>query len=388
MAGERERSRISMTPGAVRWWSDIAGGRRPAGALSTAVFGLLVMLSVPYGMVSALVQWYRAWRPVRLGVPVISVGNLVVGGTGKTPLTIFLARRLSSSGLSVAIVSRGYGRLSRGVVVVSEGQRPLVGWEEAGDEPVLAAMVTRGVSVVVGADRVRAARYAVDKLGAGVILVDDGFQHVRLARDLDVVAVDARRPVGSGLLMPAGTLRENPPGVGRAGLIVVTRCGRSGTGRVEATLGPLAPHAALVSTRMRPAELWDVGAGHPVELARVRGRRCLALSSIASSSEFESTLDALGVEVVAALSFPDHHRFTERDHVDILELVRESNAELILTTEKDAVRLAAWRPTVPLVALGIEIEVVEGEESLERALRTAVYSGGSNGPSGLRPANG
>ncbi len=384
MTGEIGRVRANMTPGIVRWWSDAAAGRREPRSVSAAVFGLLVMLSVPYGIVSSLISWYRARRAVQLAVPVISVGNLVVGGTGKTPLTIFLARRLSSMGRSVAIVSRGYGRLSRGVVVVSEGQRPLVGWQDAGDEPVLAAMVTRGVRIVVGADRVAAARYAVDKLGADVILVDDGLQHVHLARDLDVVAVDARRPVGSGFLMPAGTLRETPTGVGRAGVLVATRCAGPGTGRVEATLGPLAPGASVVATRMRPAEFWDVRSGDAVDASAVRGRRCLALSSIASPADFESTLAAVGMDVVAALSFPDHHRYTERDHAEILEMARDSGAEYVVTTEKDAVRLAAWRPTVPLVALGIEIEVLEGRESLDRALQRALSSGGMDGASGLR----
>ncbi len=386
MTVERRRMSASMTPGIVRWWTDIAAGRRDVGPLSAAVFGVLVMLSIPYGVLSALVTWYRAWRPVRLEVPVISVGNLVVGGTGKTPLTIFLARRLTSMGRSVAIVSRGYGRLSRGVVVVSEGQRPLVGWREAGDEPVLAAMVTRGVRVVVGASRAAAARYAVDKLGADVILVDDGFQHVRLARDLDVVAVDARRPVGSGFLLPGGTLRETPTGVGRAGLIVATRCAGVGTERVEASLSPLAPEAPLVATRMRPAEFWDVRSGEAVDAMLLKGRRCLALSSIASPSDFEAMLTAVGVEVVASLSFPDHHRYTENDHAIILDTAREAGSEMIVTTEKDGVRLAAWRPTLRLVALGIEIEVMEGRESLERMLQGVLSCGGIDGASGLRKA--
>lgn len=387
MRRERAVTR-NVTPGVVRWWSEMANGRVEPGRVSTAAWGALVMLSVPYGIAGAIVQWSRARHPVRLDVPVVSVGNLVVGGTGKTPLTIFLARRLSALGRSVAIVSRGYGRLSRSVVVVSEGQRPLVGWEEAGDEPVLEAMVTRGVIVVVGADRVRAARYAVDKLGADVILVDDGFQHVRLARDLDVVTVDARSPVGNGHLLPGGTLRESPLGIGRADLLVVTRCGETGdAGRVETTLGPLAPDAPMVTTRMRPAELWDVGTGEAVRLSDVRSRRCLALSSIAAPSGLDETLAHMGLEVASALAFPDHHRYSERDHALVVEEARSSCAEVIVTTEKDAVRLAAWRPPLPLVALGIEIEVLEGSEFLDRALMRLISSGGSNGASGLRPTD-
>jgi len=372
--GADARSRV------VSWWTEIAVGRREARGVSTALFGLLVLLSVPYGLVTAFVQWVRAWRSVSLGVPVISVGNVVVGGTGKTPLTIYLARRLSAMGRRVAIASRGYGGCRRGVVVVSEGGRALVGWREAGDEPVLAAMVTRGVSVVVGSDRVAAARYAVQKLGADAILIDDGFQHVRLARDLDVLAVDAEHPVGNGHLLPGGVLREHPLSVCRADVIVATRCRENvGTGRVDSTLAALAPELPVVATRMRPAEFWNVTTGATVKLSEVRAHRCMALSSIASPRDFERTLLEMGLELVADAAFPDHHAYTERDHAAVLSMARASGADMILTTEKDAVRLSAWRPTVPLVALGIEVEVLSGGDALERALLRALDAGGSDG---------
>jgi len=365
---------------AVRWWTAVASGRKRPRGPSAALLGMLVMASVPYGIASALLQWIRASRAVRLGVPVISVGNIVVGGTGKTPLTIYLARKLTRLGKNVAIVSRGYGRRARGLVVVSEGGRPLVGWEDAGDEPVLAAMVTRGVAVVVGRDRVRAARYAVDKLRADAILVDDGFQHVRLARDLDLLAVDATRPVGNGHLLPGGTLREHPLAVRRAGLLVATRCGRrSGTGLVESTLGALAPELPIVATRMRPAEFWNVSTGRTVRLSEVKENGCLALSSIARPRDFESTLLGLGIDLVGAVSFPDHHRYSENDHATVLGRAREVGAGMIVTTEKDAVRLSAWRPPMPLVALGIEVEVLSGGEFLDEALNDAARSGGGNG---------
>ncbi|MBD3347583.1 MAG: tetraacyldisaccharide 4'-kinase [Candidatus Eisenbacteria bacterium] len=362
-------------------WSEIATGRREARGASAVLLGLLVLLSVPYGIATAITQWVRAGRSSRLDVPVISVGNLVVGGTGKTPLVIYLARLLGERGRKVAIASRGYGRRERGMVVVSEGGRPLVGWEHAGDEPVLIAMLTKGVSVVVCADRLAAARYAVDKLGADAILVDDGFQHVRLARDLDIVAADATRPVGNGHLLPGGTLRESPLAVGRADVIVATRCGSdTGFERVEATLGALAPELPVVATRMIPAEFWNVSTGAPVNPRDVRRHRCLALSSIASPTDFERTLKSVGVETVARMSFPDHHRYTESDHASALELARARGADMIMTTEKDAVRLSAWRPPIPLVALGIELEVLSGGEALERAVERALESGGANGP--------
>jgi tetraacyldisaccharide 4'-kinase len=364
--------------GLVRWWIEVANGRRAARGVGVGVFGLLVLLSVLYGMASALTQWWRSRRCVRLPVPVISVGNLVLGGTGKTPIVIHLARQLAERGRAVAIVSRGYGRLSRGLVVVSSGDRPLVGWEEAGDEPHLAALLTKGVRVVVADDRVAGARYAVDKLDADAILLDDGFQHVRLWRDADVLAVDASRPVGNGHLIPGGALREHPLGVGRADLIVVTRCGPEGVRRVERTLGALAPGTPLVETRMRPAEFWDVSTGRAVEASEVLDRRCLALSSIADPADFEATLVRLGIPLVKALAFPDHHRYTERDRAFITGEVRSSEAQIILTTEKDAIRLNAWRSPVRLVALGIEIEVLQGQSQMARVIDRALSSGGGH----------
>ena len=373
---------------AARWWMGIASGRRAARGVGVWAFGLLVMLSIPYGVASAFVQWWRAARRVRLGATVISVGNLTVGGTGKTPIVVHLARRLTARGRAVAIVSRGYGRLSSGLVVVSAGEKPLVGWEEAGDEPHLAALLTRGVSVVVADDRVAGARYAVEKLGADAILLDDGFQHVRLARDADVLAVDAARPVGNGHLIPGGVLRENPLGARRADLIVVTRCDSKGARLVERTLGPLAPAAPLVQTRMRPAELWDVATGRAVDASEVRERACLALSGIGNPGDFEATLSRMGVRVTEAMAFPDHHRYTERDRALIVREVRSSGAELIVTTEKDAVRLSAWRSPVPLVALGVEIEILRGDGLLERLLDRVLSSGGWNEAREIRRSHG
>lgn len=366
------------------WWMDVAGGRRPAHGVEIGVFGVLVLLSVVYGIAVALVQWWRAARRVRLPVPVISVGNLVLGGTGKTPIVIHVARRLAARGRAVAIVSRGYGRLSRGLVVVSAGDRPLVAWEQAGDEPHLAALLTKGVSVVVCEDRVEGARYAVDKLAADAILLDDGFQHVRLSRDADLLAVDATRPVGNGYLIPGGALREHPLAVWRADLIVATRCGSRGSRRVERTLGALVPDTPMVETRMRPVELWDVGTGQPVDASDVRDRSCLALSSIADPSDFEATLTRMGIRVVKTLAFADHHRYTEADREVITRELRSSGAEMILTTEKDAIRLSTWRCPVRLIALGIEIEVLQGQGALDRLLDRALSTGGEHAARGVR----
>jgi tetraacyldisaccharide 4'-kinase len=359
------------------WWRGVASGRVEPRGPGLVFVWVLVLGSIVYGVLSSFVLWVRALRPVGFDVPIVSVGNLTTGGTGKTPFVIYLARRLARAGRTVAVVSRGYGRSGAGAVVVSRGDRPLVGWREAGDEPYLIALLTRGIRVVVAARRAEGVRYAVERLGADVVLLDDGFQHVRIKRDLDVLVVDAARPVANGHLLPAGMLREHPLGVRRAGLLVATRCDRAGGARrVARTVGALAPGAPIVETRMRPIEFWDVASGETLAPSSLRGAGALALSSIADPEDFERTLEGLGIRLAGRLSFPDHHRFTGRDHDLVADAVRAAHASVILTTEKDAVRLAGWSPPVPLVALGIELDVLAGESRLAGALKAALTSGG------------
>ena len=368
-----EPATLTGFAGFVDWWRRLTDGREEPRGLNVAAAGALVMLSVLYGIGALASLWLRSLRPVRSTVPVISVGNMVAGGAGKTPLTVYLARVLASQGRSVAVVSRGYGRRSRGVVVVSRGDGPLVKWHKAGDEPFMMALLTKGVSIVVSESRRKGVRHAVEELGADVILLDDAFQHVQLARDLDIVAVDAASPVGNGHLLPGGPLREHPTGIGRAGVLVATRCDRAdGGARVAGALGPLAPSAPLVETRMKPVEFWDVGTGETVKADGLRERSCMALSSIADPSDFERTLKKLRMNVVGRLALPDHHDYSGDDVDVVVEAAREVGADTILTTEKDAVRLRPWRSRMPLVALGIELEVTSGKELLMKALEEAL----------------
>jgi len=364
-----EPAALTGFPRLADWWRGLAMGRDEPEGLNVAVAGVLVLLSVLYGIGAAVSLWFRALRPARFDVPVISVGNLVAGGAGKTPLTLYLARLLAGKGRKVAVVSRGYGRRSKGVVVVSRGEGPLVKWRDSGDEPYMMALLVEGVSIVVSERRRVGVRLAVEELGADVILLDDAFQHVQLARDLDIVAVDAAAPVGNGHLLPGGPLREHPSGVGRAGVLVATRCDRAGGAeRVVGALGPLAPAAPVIETRMKPVVFWDVGTGDTVKAADLRKCGCLALSSIADPSDFERTLGRLRMNILGRLALPDHHDYSGDDVEVVVEAAREVGADTILTTEKDAVRLRPWLSRVPLVALGIELEVTCGRELLVEAL--------------------
>ncbi len=370
------RSHRRRIPGSWRrvaeWWGTVAGGRRDVKSFALPVMWFLTFVSVPYSIAVFAVLHLRSMRPARIDVPIISVGNMVVGGTGKTPIVIYLARRLIKVGYSVAVVSRGYGRSGSGVVLVSRGERPIAAWREAGDEAYLTAVLTRGASVVVANRRADGIRYAVDRLGADVIILDDAFQHLQVERDLDVVAVDALHPIGNGMVFPAGTLREHPHGIARAGLIIATRCDSAGGGhRVRALLGSLAQTVPVVETRMRPAEFWDVVTGKALDPGTLSASPILAVAGIADPDGFFSMLESLGFALAGRVAFPDHHAYGRQDLVELEERLVVLGARAVLTTEKDAVRFGGWRPAVPVVAVGIDLEVLRGQKFLDDAL-TAV----------------
>ena len=359
---------------AARWWRSMARGEVEPEGPAWILVGILTLASLLYGVVASVVLWLRGRRPTRFDVPVISVGNVVVGGAGKTPLVVHLARLLQGRGRSVAVVSRGYGREGRELVVVTRGDRPRIDWRRAGDEPYLTALLTREVAVVASARRAEGVRYAVEKLGADVILLDDAFQHVQVARSLDILVADAARPFGNGYLLPAGPLREPPAGIRRADLVVGTRCAGDAA-ELRGIVGTLAPGVPVVLTRMKPVELWDVATGDRIRLKELRGRPVVALSSIANPRDFERTLVRIGLDVVDHCVFPDHHGYGDDDLDGVASVAARAGAEVVLTTEKDAVRLDRWRNPPRLVALGIEVEIVEGEAVLDRAIESVVTGG-------------
>ncbi len=320
----------------------------------------LSRLSNLYGRAVALrAKWYASGRisSRALPRPSISVGNLTFGGTGKTPFTEFLARRFRFEGRCPAILSRGYGRRSRGVVVVSAGEGPLVSPEEGGDEPVAMAMSTSGVVIVVGERRAEAARRAAD-LGADLFILDDGFQHLSVSRDVNLLLLDARDPFGGGRLPPGGRLREPIAALARADAIVFTRVDR-GAPAAEAleAIAQLHPSVPRFHARIRPSGLRDE-AGAPVDAETLSDRRCLAVCGVASSPEFAATLADLGLAAEERLEFRDHQRYRERHVARIRNAAERAGASFVVTTEKDAVKLAGRLP-LPLLTVRLSVEVAE-----------------------------
>lgn len=289
--------------------------------------------------------------------PVVSVGNLTFGGTGKTPFVEFLARRFQFEGKRPAIVSRGYGRRSRGVVVVSEGSGALVGAEEGGDEPVAIARRVSGVPVVVGERRVEAARVAIER-GADFIILDDGFQHLALRRDVNILLLDAPDPFGGGALPPRGRLREPLSALARADAFVFTRVDRAEPSRAAlAELARWNPDAPVFTARIRAAGLRDER-GFAVAGPLLSSRRFLAVCGIANPGGFTASIAELDLAPEELLAFPDHHRYRRGDLRRIHRAADRTGSAWILTTEKDAVKLEG-RTSLPVVTLRLEVEIGE-----------------------------
>ena len=333
------------------------------------------LLSLPYG--AAVLARNRLFDSGALpqqdvGCPVVSVGNLTVGGTGKTPMAIRVAGMLRDRGMRPAVLSRGYGGSSAaGVLVVSDGRQLLAGPEEAGDEPVLIARRLPGVPVLAGAKRAVTGRYARENFGADVLVLDDGFQHRWIRRDLDIVLLDSREPLGNGFLLPRGPLREPPEALERAGVVVLTRSEERG----DALGGPLAGLVAgrpVLRTRIRPTRLIATD-GAELPLSHLAGRRVFAFAGIARPESFRRTLEGLGADVAGFRALPDHHRYGAEDVRRIERAFDETGAEILVTTEKDGVKLSGLAAAPQRVfCLAIETEILEGPEALETALRVCL----------------
>ena len=312
----------------------------------------------------------------RLPCPVVSLGNLTVGGTGKTPAVEMVARWLTDEGRRVVIVSRGYGRRPGAPVeLVSDGGAPRLPAERAGDEPLLLARRLPGVAVVVGADRLRAGQWAVANLRPDVVLLDDGFQQRRLVKDVEIVCLDARAPWGPGGLFPRGTLREPRSALTRADLIIVTRA--DARRNLAGLFGEIRHHAglgALPGCGLRGRGPRGPGIGRASSRRRLsRVAAVLAFAGIAAPERLSETLTAHGANVRDVVAFPDHHAYRPSDLDAVRRRARAMGASLLVTTEKDAVRLrppgttGAWAPSgqagealVPIWVLRVRLEPAGG----------------------------
>lgn len=318
---------------------------------------LLPPLSALYGAIAKtrLSLYRRGVLPAtKLERPVISVGNITVGGTGKTPLVEWVARTIASAGKRVCILTRGYGRVNPSrQVVVSDGKTVLASPAEAGDEPYLLAKRLAGVAAVISnADRIGAGRYAIEVFGADCFVLDDGFQHLRLERNLDIVTIDATNPWGGGRLLPHGRLREPLGGLGRADCIVLTRCDQAGNlEALRAEIRRLSGERPLFESRMRA-----------LDLPALRNEPIAAFCAVGNPKSFFNQLRSTGYELALEKSFPDHHSYTQTDIDALIGAAARAGASSLITTEKDAVKLKPLTFSLPYHVLEIEIEIEKSDE--------------------------
>jgi len=300
-----------------------------------------------------LAAYGRGWLPRRrLPAKVISVGNLTVGGTGKTPMVITLAAGLERRGRRVAVLTRGYGRRERLPLVINgrgevEKYRP----ELMGDEPIVLARRLPEVTIGIGADRYALGRQ-ISEMEAprppDVFLLDDGFQHLRLARDLDIVLLDSTRPFGNGAVLPAGPLREPRRALARADLIVLTRVAENGgEAKLLEEIRGLNPRAPVFRARTKLAGVFDAATHRAANLYALKQQPALAFCAVGNPEAFAADLARWEFSVAGAVAFPDHHRYQISDFKSIIAQADRLGARVLLTTEKDMVNLTVVPPSLP-----------------------------------------
>ena len=300
-------------------------------------------------------------RSRRLPCPVVSIGNLTLGGSGKTPAALLAVKTLQELGVLPGMVSRGYGRRSRGIQVVADGRGLRTDPQGAGDEPFLLACRLPGVPVVVGENRYEAGRYCLENFGVGALVLDDAFQHRTLEKDLEVVLVAGQSPWGNGHLFPRGPLREPVSALGRAHLVVVVGGDAEGRARVEEAVGRHNPKAPVVAADYQPLECWQVRDTTPRAPDALKGRRLLGFAGIARPGSFGRTVERLGVSLAGLVEFPDHHWYEPEDLAGLARQVGSAGAEGLVTTEKDYVRLsAAALDALPIWILSVRLELTRG----------------------------
>jgi len=366
-----------------RWGADVIFGRAKGFRAAMMRF-LLRALSGVFRMLVQLRIWqYRSgWRAQHhLGVVVVAIGNITVGGTGKTPVVELMARSIRDRGRRVAILSRGYKSKkldqpqkwqdSRGrpipfekmPKVVSTGNSILLDSKFAGDEPYMLARNLDGVAVVVDKNRVKSGHFAIANLDCNTLLLDDGMQYLDLAHSMDVVLIDSSAPFGTEALLPRGTLREPPKNLRRASYILITKCTGSSNETLIARIRRYNRTAAIIECTHGPIHLENVFTRERQPLEFLKGKWVGAISAIAVPEAFEGSLEKLGAHVEIRRRFSDHYRFSGKEVEKFMQRCVERDMQLIVTTEKDAVRFP--RPgsiDVPVYFLRIEVEILKGQE--------------------------
>jgi tetraacyldisaccharide 4'-kinase len=321
---------------------------------------------------------------------VISIGNITVGGTGKTPVVEVFARALTKGGRKVAIVSRGYKshspswrwrwrnrKMRTTTRVVSEGNTPLLGARIAGDEPYMLAKNLENVVVIADPDRIRGGRYAIREFGIDTIILDDGMQHVRMQRQIEVVLIDATCPFGYEHLLPRGLLREPLKGLARASHIFITKSKGIDLAPIIERIREYNSGAEIISCYYEPVELVDIHSGEKHPIAEIHGQNVFVMTGIAQPDGFIQQLKDLDAIVQRVYRYADHHRFRRDEIEHVYKRARNWHADAIIITEKDAVRFSRRAGTgvrpCPVYYLKVAVKITEGEEEFTDTILRICY---------------
>ena len=337
------------------------------GNLAGMVKFFLYLLSFVYGLiVRALIFIYRI-RPNRLNCKVISIGNITLGGTGKTSLVELIARYLKEEGHKVAILSRGYKKTARSLQSTAHSQAKM------GDEPYMLKMNLKDVPVVVGADRIRAANLAIRDYGVDTVILDDGFQQWRIKKDLEIVTIDATHPFGNRNLLPRGILREPLSSLKRADVFVLTKTNiNPDTQGIKDFLSALNPQSLIAESMHMPLGFYRLGIAEDLlKIDALKAKSVTLLSGIGDPASFEKLIEGIGINIGLAFRFPDHHPYSQKELEDIIQKSQKKNIDTIVTTEKDAVKLQQLPITnyqLPIFVLRITLAITKNEQGFYNRL--------------------
>lgn len=368
------------------YFIDLVHSKEVDGLFPHLIMGILYIFSLIYGLlvnIKLAGYKYGIFQKQKLDCFVISLGNVTVGGTGKTPTAQRLARDIRDMGYRVVILNRGYRAKWHGEVgIVSDGKRLHMDAAEAGDEAYMLAKHLPEVPVLIGAERAKTGRYAMEHFGAEVVILDDGYQHWQLERDLDILLVDAVNVFGNGYILPRGTLREPISHISRADICLMTKVDQAAAGScdyIRETVHRYNPEARIVESIHQPRCFiplteWYVNiASQGIDIAQMRGKRIMAVSAIGNPASFEQTLSDLGAVIIESLRYPDHHDYAMSEMTDIFQQAENAGAEAIVITEKDAVKIPAdvarekW--SIPIYVICVEVNFQKGSEGLANLLK-------------------
>jgi 3-deoxy-D-manno-octulosonic-acid transferase len=371
------------------YFFQLVHGQHTHGVFLSIIIALLYLFSFIYAwLVNVKLAGYKVgiFKRKRLGCYVISLGNITVGGTGKTPTAQRLAREIRDMGYRVVILNRGYRAKWRGEVgIVSDGQTLYMTAAEAGDEAFMLAKHLPQVPVLIGAERAMTGQYAIEHFGAEVAILDDGYQHWQLERDMDILLVDAVNVFGNGYMLPRGTLREPVSHLDRADVCLLTKVDQApeeSRQYIRRTIQAENDHALIVESIHQPrcfielSNWYENITGTGIDVSQMKGKRVMAVSAIGNPASFEQTLSNIGAVIIESLRFPDHHDYTVEEMMDVVDQANRQGAEAIVITEKDAVKVPVMLKNVvqetspiPIYVVSVEVTFQDGNEAFQTLLK-------------------